>query len=146
MRTRRAVANDLPAILELYRHLSEDMPALTPDKAQGLWADLLAHPGAQVFVCALDPTIVATCTLVTAPNLMHGGAPLALIENVVTHRAFRRRGYGRACLATALDAAWRAGCRRVMLLTSQTDPAVFAFYQSCGFETGRKTGLLARRP
>jgi GNAT superfamily N-acetyltransferase len=146
MQTRRAVASDLNAVMELYGHLDPKMPALAPDKAQEIWADLLSRPGVDVFVCGAELTIVATCTLVTAPNLLHGGRPFALIENVVTHREFRRRGYGRACLVTALDRAWNEGCHNVMLLTSQTDSAIFTFYRSCGFEAGRKTGFVARRP
>jgi GNAT superfamily N-acetyltransferase len=146
MQTRRAAASDLDAVIELYGHLDPTMPPLPPDKAQEIWADLLSRQGVDVFVCAVELIIVATCTLVTAPNLMQGGRPLALIENVVTHRQFRRRGYGRACLLTALDWAWNKGCRNVMLLTSQTDSAVFTFYRSCGFEAGRKTGFVARQP
>jgi GNAT superfamily N-acetyltransferase len=146
MRTRRALASDLSEVLELYRHLNPDMPLLTRDKAQEIWTALLSRQGLDVFVTVVDSIPLATCTLVTAPNLIHGGRPLALIENVVTHRDFRREGYGRACLAAALEAAWHQGCHQVMLLTSRTDPAVFAFYENCGFKAGRKTGFVAKRP
>jgi GNAT superfamily N-acetyltransferase len=146
MRTRRALASELNEVLELYRHLNPQMPPLTRDKAEEIWTALLSCQGVDVFVTEVDSAIVATCTLVTAPNLMHGGRPLALIENVVTHQDFRRQGYGRACLGAALEAAWHQGCHQVMLLTSHTDPAVFAFYENCGFKARRKTGFVAKRP
>jgi GNAT superfamily N-acetyltransferase len=144
--TRRALPADLGALLELYLHLNPNTPVLSDDKAQAIWADLLSRQGVDVFVCVFDATIVATCTLVTVPNLMRGGRPHALIENVVTHRAFRRQGHGRACVTAALDAAWTKGCHNVMLLTGRKDPAVPGFYESCGFEAGVKAGLVARRP
>lgn len=144
--TRRAVLTDLGPLLELYLHLNPSAPILSADKAQEIWSDLLSRQGVAVFVCVFDAKIVATCTLATVPNLMRGGCPHALIENVVTHRDFRRQGHGRAVMQAALDAAWSEDCYHVMLLTGRKDPAVLCFYESCGFEAGIKAGLVARRP
>jgi GNAT superfamily N-acetyltransferase len=78
------------------------------------------------------------------PNLTRGGAPYALIENVVTDSAHRNRGYGKAILKDATEAAWRAGCYKVMLLTGSRRPAILKFYQDAGFEQN-KTGFQIRR-
>jgi GNAT superfamily N-acetyltransferase len=146
MRTaRRAVSGDLGSLLELYLHLNPDTPKLTDAIASAIWADMLSRPGVKVFVCSRGARLISTCTLITAPNLMRGGSPVGLIENVVTHEDFRQQGYGRAVMSAALDAAWAEGCHNVMLLTGRTDPAVHRFYAGCGFEAG-KTGLWARRP
>ena len=143
---RTAAPEDLTAILELYLHLNPAMPPLSDGAAQRIWADILSRRGTWVFVAALGPQLVATCMLVTAPNLMKGGRPHGLVENVVTHRDFRRQGHGRAVVTAALEAAWREHCHGVMLLTGRKDAAVLRFYESCGFETGLKAGLLARAP
>src|SRR5260370_37877481 len=121
--TRRAVSADLGSLLELYLHLNPDTPTLSADKAQEMWAELLSGPRFSVFVSVLDERIVATCTLATVPNLMRGGRPHALIENVVTHQDFRRQGHGRAVISAALDAAWGEGAHHVMPLTGRKDPA-----------------------
>lgn len=146
MRTaRRAVSGDLGSLLELYLHLNPNTPKLSDAMAGEIWADMLSWPGVKVFVCSGGARLISTCMLITSPNLMRGGSPHALIENVVTHADFRRQGYGRAVMTAALDAAWTEGCHNVMLLTGRADPAVDRFYASCGFAAG-KTGLWARRP
>lgn len=144
--TRRATEADLGSLLQLYLHLNPNTPVLSPEKAAQIWSDLLSRQGVTVFVRNHGSEIVATCTLITVPNLMRGGRPHGLMENVVTHADHRRRGHGRAVVTAALDAAWQASCHNVMLLTGRSDPAILSFYKSCGFEMGLKTGYLARRP
>jgi hypothetical protein len=51
--------------------------------------------------------------LITAPNLLRGGRPHGMIENVVTHRA---------AIGAALDEAWQRGCRQVLLQSGRADP------------------------
>jgi len=143
---RRALWDDLAPLCGLYLHLNSRTPVLPDDKARAIWSDMLSRPGVSVFVCEVQSQLVATCMLITAPNLMRGGRPHGLIETVVTHRDFRRQGHGRAVLFAALDAAWAEGCHNVMLLTGRTDPGVHRFYESCGFKAGVKTGLRALRP
>ena len=144
--TRRAVWADLAALRALYLHLNPKTPPLSEDTASAIWSDMLVRQGVTVFVREVQAQLVATCMLITAPNLMRGGRPHGLIETVVTHRDFRRQGHGRAVMRAALDAAWAEGCHNVMLLTGRTDPAVLRFYESCGFKAGVKTGLWALRP
>ncbi len=143
---RRALWDDLASLRALYLHLNPRTPVLSDDKAQSIWSDILSRPGVSVFVGEVQAQLVASCMLITAPNLMRGGRPHGLIETVVTHRDFRRQGHGRAVLLAALDAAWAEGCHNVMLLTGRTDPGVHGFYESCGFNAGVKTGLWALRP
>ncbi|XSC48098.1 GNAT family N-acetyltransferase [Bradyrhizobium sp. RDT10] len=98
-----------------------------------------------MFLGLRDDAVVTTCTLVIVPNLTRGGAPYALIENVVTDAQHRKRGYGKLILRTAISAAsWGHDCYKVMLLTGSRDPATLKFYQEVGFEQS-KTGFQARR-
>jgi len=87
---------------------------------------------------------VASCALVVVPNLTRSGTPYALIENVVTHAGFRKCGFGRALLAEAVDAAWVAGCYKVMLLAGSKSPDILRFYEGAGFAQS-KTGFQIRR-
>jgi GNAT superfamily N-acetyltransferase len=144
---RRAELHDLPALRDLLAHLSPDTDRLSDHRAATVWADILAADHIATFVCDADGRMAASCTLITAPNLMRGGTPHGFLENVVTHGDVRRQGHGRAVIVAALQEAWARGCERVILVTGRhhTRPYVLDFYQSCGFEGGR-AGLVVQRP
>ena len=135
---------DIPRLLELYRHLDalDTMPAL--EDAEQNWELLKRYPGSDIVVGYVGDDMVATCTLVVIPNLTRGGMPYALIENVVTHADHRSKGYGKAVLCYAAEAAWQAGCYKVMLLTGSKRPETLKFYLDAGFEQ-TKTGFQMRK-
>lgn len=144
MKIRFADREDIQQLLKLYRHLDpEDKETTVTDALKNL--DLLKrYPGSHILIGCLDGNIVTTCTLVVIPNLTRGGAPYALIENVVTNSAHRNKGYGKAVLKDATQTAWHAGCYKVMLLTGSKHPAILKFYQDAGFEQD-KTGFQIRK-
>lgn len=144
MKIRFADRQDIPRLLKLYRHLDPDDKETTVEDAVTNWEQLQRYPGSNILVGYVDADLVATCTLVVIPNLTRGGAPYALIENVVTDESHRNRGYGKAILKHATEAAWQAGCYKVMLLTGSKRPATLKFYQAAGFEQN-KTGFQIRR-
>lgn len=144
MKIRFADRDDVPQLLELYRHLDPDDKVTTVEDGVRNLELLARYPGSGVLVGCVEDAIVASCTLVVIPNLTRGGASYALVENVVTDSAFRNRGYGKAVLKAAAEAAWRAGCYKVMLLTGSKRPEVLKFYQDAGFEQS-KTGFQMRR-
>jgi GNAT superfamily N-acetyltransferase len=151
MRTARVVqASDLNPLLDLFAALSatsEVSAIATPrDRAERIWAEILAHDGATVFVADAGDRLAATCMLITAPNLLRAGRGHGFLENVVTHPDFRGQGYGRAAVQAALAKAWVDDCYHVLLQSGRADPRVHRFYESCGFEPGVRVGYVARRP
>jgi len=142
---RTAGAGDLAALLALYAELNPSDPPLEPSAAVKQMEAILAQPGMQIFIGFSGEQAAATVTLVIVPNLTRNGAPYALIENVVTAAVHRKKGYGAALIAHAIEVAWQAGCYKVMLLTGSKDPATLRFYEGCGF-TQDKTGYQVRRP
>lgn len=142
---RAATDADGAAMLALYRHLNPRDPDPDPAAARRAWAALVGSDMATVFVIERDGALVSSCTLVVVPNITRHARPYALIENVVTDAAHRGQGLGQRVLRAALDAAWAAGCYKVMLATGRTDKAVLRFYESAGFERGTKTFFQARR-
>jgi len=141
---RMAGPDDLPALLELYRQLHPDDEPLSPAVGAHLLDQLSLYPGSSISVGMRGDVLAATCTLIVIPNITRGGAPYALIENVVTDARYRKRGYGKLILAAAMSDAWRHGCYKVMLLTGSKEPATLRFYEEAGFEQS-KTGFQARR-
>jgi GNAT superfamily N-acetyltransferase len=62
------------------------------------------------------------------------------IGGVITPKALRNRGYGRAVVAGALRAARERGRARALLITN--DPAAERAYRAIGFATGGEVGLV----
>lgn len=143
---RRARPDDLAGLLALFR-VSEVSAAAEPvERAETIWAQMLSRDGLTVFVAESEANVVATCMLITAPNLLRSGRQHAFLENVVTHPDVRGRGYGRAVVLAALAAAWEQDCYHVFLQSGRADPRVHRFYEGCEFEPGLRTAYVAKRP
>ncbi|GAA3116023.1 GNAT superfamily N-acetyltransferase [Kribbella aluminosa] len=138
---RPAGAADLDGILSLYRQLHPADPPV--QDARDTFTTILERPGLQLFVLADGPAIVATTYLNVIPNLSRGGAPYAVIENVVVDEAHRGTGLGKQIMAATLQAAWDAGCYKVMLQTGSRRESTHAFYRSCGLDPEEKTAYVA---
>ena len=138
-------AEDLPGVLALYRHLHPQDPAPDPMAAERVWSALLSSDMTAVVVAEAGSLLVASCTLAIIPNLSRGARPYGVIENVVTHADYRRRGLGRAVLRAALDRAWSMDCYKVMLATGAREETTLAFYEAAGFLRGGKTCFEVRR-
>src|SRR3984893_13675599 len=141
-----AQAADLASLLELYRLAEVSSSAEPIERAEQIWLEMLSHNVVEVFVSTVEAQIVATCMLITAPNLLRGGRRHGFLENVVTHPEFRGQGHGRAVVDAALAAAWTKDCYHVLLQSGRKDPRVHRFYQRCGFEPGLRVGYVVRRP
>ena len=135
---------DLPEVLTLLRHLSPNDPPPDPAKTEAAWAALLGSGLTTVFVAHAGDRLASTCMLAIIPNLTRSARPFGIIENVVTHPGQRRTGLARAVLGAALEAAWNAGCYKVMLASGR-DEDTLRFYEKCGFQRGGKTHFEARR-
>ena len=130
-------------LLNLYTHLHrEDAPLPEKSTLLSIWEEITTNPLLHYFVLEHDDKIVASCTLTIIPNLTRGGRPYGLIENVVTHANYRRRGFGTSILKYSLEIAWKNKCYKVMLLTGSKDPRVYRFYEKAGFKKGIKTGFI----
>ena len=141
---RAARPSDLERLLKLYPQLNPSDEAMSLDLAASRLGDINQLPGSAVLLGLLGNDLVASCTLIVIPNLTRAGRPYALIENVVTDALHRGRGYGTRILRAAVDAAWGAGCYKVMLMTGSKQPSTLRFYEKAGFEQ-TKTGFQMRR-
>jgi len=141
---RLASLEDLPEMLALYRHLIPDDEAVEdPEVLCRRWEEMVSRPGLWVYVMCHAERLVSTCTLIVIPNVTRAGRPYAVIENVVTHRDYRRRGFGRATLEHAIRTALDMDCYRVTLVASPRNAPAKAFYESLGFD-GSRTGYQIR--
>ncbi|MFC4588507.1 GNAT family N-acetyltransferase [Sphaerisporangium corydalis] len=141
---RKARPGDLDQIIRLYRQLHSDDPVLRDGADAEAFQQILGSPGLHLFVLELDDSVVATTYLNVIPNITRSASPYAVIENVVVDESRRGTGLGKQIMAGTLQAAWDAGCYKVMLMTGSRKPATHAFYSACGFSADVKTAYLAR--
>lgn len=141
---RTAEESDLLGLATLYEQLNPGDETLSRSDSACILEQFQLYPGSAIFVGLLEPELVTTCALIVVPNLTRGGAPYALIENVVTDKTHRKCGYGKAILREAIDTAWRHSCYKVMLLTGSGDPGTLKFYDDVGFQQS-KVGFQIRR-
>lgn len=142
---RWAHRDELDNLLNLYQHLHTDDAPLPGDSVLNqVWDDILHDPKVNCLVTELDGVLVASCVLVIVPNLTRGARPYGLIENVVTHADYRRKGIATHLLHHALQIAWNNNCYKVMLLTGSKSEGIHQFYEQAGFTKGDKTGFVAR--
>ena len=132
-RIRHAETDDLERLLDLYAYLIPDDERCSPAVAQKSFADFLNYPGSAILVSEIDGCMVSSCAVAIVPNLTRGGAPYALIENVVTHSDHRGMGYGKLVLEAATQLAWNNGCYKVMLMTGSQKSETLSFYERAGF-------------
>jgi GNAT superfamily N-acetyltransferase len=141
---RRIRDDELASLLELHTHLNPvDDPLPGKEQLEQTWKEIQSDPRLRCFVAVQGGRIVGSCMLIIIPNLTRGARPYGLIENVVTHREYRRRGVGTRLMQHALQVAWDQKCYKVMLLTSSPQEGVLDFYEKVGFVQGVKTGLVA---
>jgi len=144
---RELAEHDLDALLGLYAELNPaDAPLPEHPRVLEVWRAMLGDPKLHSLGGFVDEQLVTTCTLLLAPNLTRGCRSYALIENVVTTAAQRKRGYGQTILAHACEIAWQHDCYKVMLQTGRKDEATLAFYESAGFDRHVKQAFYTAAP
>ncbi len=142
---RSAEVDDLPRLIDLYAAVGFSEAAPSGARA-AIWHMMLASDSLLVAVSTAGAAIVATATLITAPNLLRGGGQHGFLENVATHPDWQGRGHGQAVVRHLLDTAWRLGCHHVLMQSGRADPRVHRFYENLGFVAGLRTGYVANGP
>lgn len=141
LKIRKARPGEMWAIIALYEHYRRG--DVRPKNPGRVWKETLGDRKLALLVATLKGGIVGSCLLIVVPNLNHYGRPFGVIENVITHEDFRRRGIGTRLMRRALAMARKKGCYKVMLLTGAKRRSVHRFYQKAGFKKGIKAGYVA---
>ena len=140
-------AHDLDDLLALYAELHPSDPHVPREKLQSTFARMLATPSLVQLGVFVDGTLVSTAQMVLVDNLTRGARPYAIIENVGTLHAHKRRGYGALCIRALVERAWQEDCYKVSL-TSGVSRAGEAhlFYEALGFDRHAKQAFVLTRP
>ena len=138
---REAESGDLKELLELYLYLHEDSIPEDNDHLRNTWTQIMSDPNHHIILNVIDGKIVSSCVCVIIPNLTRGVRPYAFVENVVTHKDYRKRGLASECLDYAKHIAIKENCYKMMLLTGSKRPETLHFYESAGYNMNDKTAF-----
>jgi len=142
---RPATLADLSVLTDLYHQLHPDEPPWPSEAAAAeALSKVLTQPGTTVYVVEVGGRVVATCTLIVTQNFSRCGRPFAMIENVVTDRDHRKRGFGRQLVQHAMAIARELDCYRVTLMTSSKREETLRFYEATGLRRNTKTAFELR--
>lgn len=114
---REIFENELNQLLELYLHLHEDSVPAMSEHLRSTWKTIIQDKNHHIIVNIVDGKIVSSCVCVIIPNLTRNVRPYAFVENVVTHKDYREKGYATECLNFAKQIAKAENCYKMMLLT-----------------------------
>ena len=139
---REANRDDLKDILELYLDLHETEIPEDSEHLSDTWKQIINDENHHLIVCEEDGKIVSSCVCVIIPNLTRNVRPYAFVENVVTHRDFRGKGYVTECLNFAKGIAVNNNCYKMMLLTGSKSEETLNFYKKAGYNSTDKTAFI----
>lgn len=139
---REARKEDLEEILQLYLSLHERAIPQHSEHLKSTWNQILEDPNHHLIVNITDHIIVSSCVCVIIPNLTRNARPYAFVENVVTHKDYRGKGYATACLNHAKNIAIMQNCYKIMLLTGSKEQKTLEFYQNAGYNSTDKTAFI----
>ncbi len=139
---REIYSSELNKLLELYLHLHEKEIPDTTEHLSKTWDTVTQDKNHHIIVNEADGKIVSSCVCVIIPNLTRNIRPYAFIENVVTHKDYRGRGYATQCLNYAKEIAIKDNCYKMMLLTGSKDDNTLSFYANAGYNCSDKTAFI----
>ena len=139
---REAQYGDLNEILNLYLHLHETSVPEESENLKNMWDEIMANEAYHLIVYEKDGKIVSSCVCVIVPNLTRKVRKYALIENVVTHKGYRGKGYATQCLDFAKKIAVDNNCYKLMRITGSQEETTLQFYKNAGYSSDGKTAFV----
>lgn len=94
----------------------------------------------EILVMKADGKVVGMVSLLYSISTALGGK-VAILEDMVIDKDFRRKGLGKELLQEAIAFAQKRGCLRLTLLTDYDNEAAIRFYQSAGFSLSKMIPL-----
>lgn len=144
---RKAKSTDANDLKVLYFDYLTHFPP-TEEQDMNLWQNLLdkfeKDENMYLLVGEEDGKVVSSVQMAIIESLTHNVRPFAVIENVVTHMAYRNKGYASALLERASEIARERRCYKVFLETGSNKESTLAFYRNNGFTIDEKHSCLKR--
>jgi glucosamine-phosphate N-acetyltransferase len=123
---RSTVRADMREVIELLQEVSGFRP--NPEDYEVIWETFSAQPNLKTVVALAGNKIVGYGALSLEVKIR--GGKMGHIEDIVSHREFRKRGVGSAIIDALLNLARDEGCYKIAL---QCKSSNVPFYEKCGY-------------
>ena len=147
MLIRQAEEKDVMDIKDLYFNFLTKYP---PKEEQDIeaWKQLIneINKSERLFLLVVeeDNRVVSTVQLGIIPSLTHNMRSFAVVENVVTHENYRKKGFASMLLQKAIKIAQDKNCYKIFLETGSNRESTLNFYKENGFEIDTKHSFLKK--
>lgn len=139
---REAIAEDAPAIQELYGLLVSNPAVLVlPERI----ARVAQDPMTKLFVAEAEGTVAGTVLVSLCSDVMFQSQPFAIVENIVVSASNRGVGVGAALMREVERHCQSRECSKIMLLSSSERAEAHRFFESAGFIGSSKKGFVKYR-
>lgn len=142
MEIRTIKQDELSDLLHLYMYLHGNDFPLKSEQLDSLWQAILKDTRQSIIVLYEQERLVSSCVVTIIRNLTHNQRPYALVENVITHPDYRKKGYGGEVLRKAKEIALEHHCYKIMLMTGSKSPDTYNFYRRAGFNSEDKKAFI----
>jgi len=85
----------------------------------------------KIYVIVENDKVIGTGTLLIEPKFIHQCKNVGHIEDIVVHKDYRGKKYGKKILESLLSVAETYNCYKVILNCKESN---IGFYEKCGFE------------
>lgn len=142
---RKARGTDASDLKVLYfEYLTHCPPEQEQDMT--LWQNLInkfeEDKHMYLLVVEEEGKVVSSVQMAIIESLIHNVRPFAIIENVVTHKDYWKRGFASALLERATEIAREHNCYKVFLETGSNRESTLNFYKNNGFVIDEKHSCL----
>ena len=147
MLIRQAEEKDVMDIKDLYFNFLTKYP---PKEEQDIeaWKQLIneINKSERLFLLVVeeDNRVVSTVQRGIIPSLTHNMRSFAVVENVVTHENYRKKGFASMLLQEAIKIAQDKNCYKIFLETGSNRESTLNFYKENGFEIDTKHSFLKK--
>lgn len=134
--------NDFDGLLTLYMQLHDNPFPQKSDDVMKVWNSIVDNENYHIVVAEEGGKIVSSCTCVIIPNLTHNQRPYAFVENVITDKNYRGKGYATKLLDYVKSIAQQGNCYKIMLMTGSRLDSTLKFYESAGYNQVDKIAFI----
>lgn len=139
---RELVDSDFDNLLKLYMQLHDNPFPDKDERVMTVWNSILNDKNHHIIVADENGKIVSSCVCVIIPNLTREQRSYAVIENVITDKHYRKKGFATACLNFAKEIAKSENCNKMMLLIGSKENSTLNFYEQAGYNKNDKTAFI----